>query len=127
MSVVLLLLCGCAADRGEPDRVDTLPVTGGECTASWWLEPLVKDVPANAAAIARSALETAVVTDSAREEWQTVVDESDSSDRELPPDRLEGRAHIEVVREHVRVELDAAGYPDAPTRLIEVYSSLNCS
>lgn len=126
VAITGLLISGCAADRGEPDRQETFPVTGGECTASWWLEPIVDDVPAEAAAVARDALGDAVVTDEASADWQVVIDESDSSDATIPEDRLEGQAHIEVVREHVRMELDAAGYPDAPTRLIEVYSALSC-
>ncbi|MFC0678306.1 hypothetical protein ACFFGH_10685 [Lysobacter korlensis] len=126
-AVVALLMSGCAADRGEPDRRETFRVTEGECTASWWLERLVEDVPAEAEAVARDALMNAVVTDEATAEWQVIIEDSDSSDAEIRQDRLEDQAHIEVVREQVRVALDAAGYPDAPTRVIEVYSALSCS
>uniref|UniRef100_UPI001CA5738C hypothetical protein n=1 Tax=Arthrobacter sp. B1805 TaxID=2058892 RepID=UPI001CA5738C len=57
-------------------------------------------------------------------EWKKIVSdsESESSDRQIPIHKLEGYAYVEAVRADVRSDLQAAGYPDAPTRFIEVYS-----
>lgn len=125
LSVGTVVLSGCSMLRGAPDREDLVTTSYGECTAQWWLDPVGGDVPVEATQIAAAALEEAVVTPASRAEWQAVLVDTQSEGAEIPEDRLEGQAHIEVVREHVRVELEAGGYPD-DNRVIEVWSELRC-
>lgn len=77
--------------------------------------------------MASHALTNSVVSPAELEEWKATILESQSGDKEIPNHRLESYAYVEAVRADVRSELDAAGYPDAPTRLIEVYSDSDCS
>lgn len=121
------VLAACSFTRGTPDREETFKVADGECTAAWWLEPLVDEVPDEATAVADHALTEATVSTAEREEWKEIVLDSQSGDRQISQSQLEGHAYIEVVREHVRSDLQEAGYPDAPTRIIEVYSDLQCT
>ena len=72
-------------------------------------------------------LTSAEVEASELEDWKRTITESQSGDRELTESRLEGFAHVEAVRSEVRSGLAEAGFPDAPTRLIEVYSDVKCS
>lgn len=119
-------LSGCSVLRGAPDREESFATSYGECTAQWWLEDLADDVPDDAQGAARTALEDAQVSEDERAEWESVLLDSQSEGAEIPEDRLEGQAHIEVVRAEVRAALDDAGYPDQD-RIIEVWSDLNCS
>lgn len=123
----MLLLSACGVGYGTPDREEDFAVQGGECSARWWLEPLADEVPDGASSVASEALTESVVSPSELEEWKTTILESKSGDREIPDHRLESYAYVEAVRADVRSELEAAGYPDAPTRLIEVYSDSECS
>ena len=125
--VVAAVVSGCGDARGAPDREETFAVQGAECTAQWWLEPLVDDVPGAASDAASRALTSAEVDASELEDWKRTITESQSGDRELTESRFEGFAHVEAVRAEVRSGLAEAGFPDAPTRLIEVYSDVKCS
>ena len=125
ISGTTLILAGCALVQGPPHREDTFHVADGECTAWWWLGQLQSGVPREAEVIAADALESATITDTDREEWESILVMSQSEGEELSPNELEGQAHIEVVRAHVRDELDEAGYPDS-NRVIEVWSDLRC-
>jgi len=124
---VAAVVSGCDDARGAPDREETFAVQGAECTAQWWLEPLVDDVPSAASDTASRALTSAKVEASELEDWKRTITESQSGDRELTESRLESFAHVEAVRAEVRSGLAEAGFPDAPTRLIEVYSDVKCS
>lgn len=124
---VAAVVSGCGDARGAPDREETFAVHGAECTAQWWLEPLVEDVPSAASDAASRALTSAEVEASELEDWKRTITESQSGDRELTESRLEGFAYVEAVRAEVRSGLPEAGFPDAPTRLIEVYSDVKCS
>lgn len=119
-----ILLSGCSLVRGTPDRTDTFATSSGECAAQWWLDP-ADSATLEASQIAAAALNDAIVTPEHSASWQAVLVDSQSEGAEIPDDRLEGQAHIEVVREHVRNELEAGGYPDAE-RVIEVWSELRC-
>ncbi|MHA7264668.1 hypothetical protein ACX80W_15875 [Arthrobacter sp. TMN-37] len=121
------LLSACGLAFGAPDREERFTVEGGECSARWWLEPVVDEVPDDAFAVADQALTEASVSSSELEEWKEIVRESQSGDRRIPEHRLEEYAYVEAVRADVRSELAAAGYSDVPTRLIEVHSDSNCS
>ncbi|WP_299169130.1 hypothetical protein [uncultured Arthrobacter sp.] len=121
------MLSGCSLARGAPEREEVFAVQGGECAARWWLEPLVEEVPDEASDVAGRALTDAVVSTAELEEWKEILLDSQSDDRPIPGQRLEGLAYVEVVRAAVRSELAESGYPDAPTRLIEVYSDVDCS
>ncbi|MFD5224402.1 hypothetical protein ACFWHT_02135 [Microbacterium sp. NPDC058342] len=121
-----IALSGCGAVRGTPDREDTFATSYGECTAQWWIAPSTADTPQEASEIASAALADARVTAESSSEWQQLLVDTQSEGAEIPEDRLEGQAHVEVVREHVRDELDAGGYPDVD-RVIEVWSDLRCS
>lgn len=111
--------------QGEPDRVETFTAAGGQCTAQWWLDPLVEDVPGEAATAAQQALNEATVSTTEVEKWKDTLLTSGSG--EPPPaNELEGQAYIEVIRAEVRSGLAEAGYPDAPTRVIETRSDLEC-
>ncbi|UNK72053.1 hypothetical protein [Microbacterium sp. H1-D42] len=121
-----IALSGCSALRGAPDREDTFTTSYGECTAQWWLGSPGDSVPEQASDIAEASLAEADVTPESNAEWQALLVDSQSEGAEVPEDRLEGQAYIEVVREHVRNELDAGGYPDTE-RVIEVWSDLRCS
>ena len=123
-SIWLLSACGVA--YGTPDREENFAVQGGECSARWWLEPLVDDVPDEASSIASQALADSKVSPSELEDWKDTIVESQSGDQQIPEHRLESYAYVEAVRADVRSELEAAGFPDAPTRVIEVYSDSNC-
>jgi hypothetical protein len=125
--VVAAVVSGCGDARGAPDREDTFAVKGAECTAQWWLEPMVDDVPRAASDEARRALTSAEVEAPELEDWKRTITESQSGDREITESRLEGLAYVEAVRAEVRSGLAEAGFPDAPTRLIEVYSDVKCS
>lgn len=125
--VVAALISGCGNARGAPDREETFLVQGAECTAQWWLEPMLDDVPKAAAEEASRALTSAKVETSELEDWKRTITESQSGNREMTASRLEGFAHVEAVRAEVRSSLAEAGFPDAPTRLIEIYSDLKCS
>lgn len=130
MGAGLIAVCvaGCQGPppySGEPDRAETIPVTGGECALSWWLEPLADDTPASALRIAEEHLAEADVTQRQWDQWRTTL-ESDP-DADWPSEGLlQGRAYIEVVRAEVRAALEAAGYPDTD-RVIEVYADVTCS
>ncbi|GAA4836350.1 hypothetical protein [Garicola koreensis] len=123
----VVALTGCGSARGEPDRVETFPVDGGECTAQWWLEPLVQDVSGEASAAAERALRESTVSATDIAEWEETLLNAQSRHQEIPAKKLEGYAYIETVREKVRSGLDEAGFPDAPTRIIETYADLECS
>ncbi len=101
-------------------------MNGGECTAQWWLGDLKAGVSDEAEQIAGAALRDATVTEPSLAEWQSILEDSQSEGAELSAMELEGQAHIEVVRAHVREKLDGAGYPDSD-RVIEVWSDLACS
>ncbi|MBD7993980.1 hypothetical protein H9639_01535 [Arthrobacter sp. Sa2CUA1] len=124
---VMFLVSACGAAYGAPDREENFTVQGRECSARWWLEPLADEVPDEASSVASHALTNSVVSPAELEEWKATILESQSGDKEIPNHRLESYAYVEAVRADVRSELDAAGYPDAPTRLIEVYSDSDCS
>ncbi|KRF04302.1 hypothetical protein ASH00_14450 [Arthrobacter sp. Soil782] len=85
------------------------------------------EVPVEASDVADQALSNSVVSTSELEEWKEILHESKSGDGQIPAHKLEGDAYVEAVRADVRAELEAAGYPDAPTRVIEVYSDSDCS
>ncbi len=121
------VLVGCRGfqTEGEPDRSESIAVPGGECDISWWLAPLVDDVPDKAQRTAASALATADVGADEWEEWHASLD-GDPDNDSANPVRLYGAAYLEAVRAEVRDALDAAGHPDT-TRIIEVYSDLNCA
>lgn len=123
-SIWLLSACGVA--YGTPDREEDFAVQGGECSARWWLEPLVDDVPEKASSVATQALADSEVSPTELEDWKVTILESQSGDQKIPDYRLESYAYVEAVRADVRSELEAAGFPDAPTRIIEVYSDSNC-
>jgi hypothetical protein len=125
--IVAAVVSGCGDARGAPDREETFAVQGAECTAKWWLDPLVNDVPAAASVEAARALTGAKVEASELEAWKRTIVESKSGDREITESRLEGFAYVEAVRADVRLRLAEAGFPDAPTRFIEVYSDVDCS
>lgn len=125
--VVSAVVSGCGDARGAPDREETFAVRGAECTAQWWLEPMVDDVPSAASDEASRALTSAKVEASELEDWKRTIIESQSGDREITESRLEGFAYVEAVRAEVRSGLAEAGFPDAPTRIIEVYSDVKCS
>ena len=125
--IVAAVVSGCGDGRGAPDREETFAVHGAECTAKWWLEPMVDDVPRAASDEATRALTGAKVEASELEDWKRTILESQSGDREITESRLEGFAYVEAVRADVRSSLAKAGFPDAPTRLIEVYSDVDCS
>lgn len=126
-AVCLGVLAACSPGQGEPDRTETFEAAGSQCTAQWWLDPLVDAVPPEASSAASRALEDAKVSSADIEVWEEMLLDSQSGDQDLPPDELEGYAYIEEVRLKVREGLDEAGYPDAPTRIIEVRSDLECS
>lgn len=123
----VVTLTGCASAHGEPDRVETFAVDGGECTAEWWLEPLAQDVPDEASDAAERALSEATVSATDIMDWEETLLNAQSGDQKIPPNELEGHAYMEAVREDVRSGLDKAGFPDAPARLIETYADLDCS
>ena len=125
--VCIGMLSACSIARGTPEREETFVVQGAECTAQWWLEPLVEKVPDDASDVARRALAEAEVSSSDIEEWTEILLDSQSGDRPIPEHRLEGLAYVEVVRANIRSKLAEAGFPDAPTRIIEVYSDVNCN
>ena len=107
--------------------METFDAAGSHCTAEWRLDPLVEDVPPEASSAASRALEEATVSSAEIEVWKEVSLDSQSGDQNLPPSELEGYAYIEQVRLEVREGLEEAGYPDAPTRVIEVRAGLECS
>lgn len=119
-------LSGCSLVQGPVDREETFAVDGGQCTAQWWLGDLKSGVSEEAEQIADDALRVATVTESSLAEWQSILEDSQSGGDELSAIELKGQAYIEVVRAHVRDELDGAGYPDSD-RVIEVWSDLACS
>ena len=122
------LLSACGSSYGTPEREESFSVQSGQCDARWWLEPLVDEVPKEASNIALQSLQESDVSSAELQEWKKILSESDSSeDRQIPAYRLEGYAYVEAVRADVRAGLAAAGYPDTPTRLIEVYSDSDCS
>lgn len=109
----------------EPGNV---PATSRRLTtAKGWLEPLIDDVPRAASDEASRALTSAKVDASELHDWKRTIQESQSGDREISESRLEGFAYVEAVRAGVRSGLAEAGFPDAPTRLIEVYSDMKCN
>lgn len=126
--VLALSVAGCRGvplPSGEPDRVDTVSVTGGECEVSWWLSPLADDVPDDARRIAEERLADAEVNQSRWDEWRTTL-ESDPDINWTSEGLLQGHAYREAVRAEVRAALEEAGYPDT-NRVIEVYSDIACS
>lgn len=122
----LSVLTSCSLGQGEPDREESFDAAGSQCTARWWLDPLVEDVSPEASRAAREALEEASVSTADIAGWKDTLIDSRSGDEELAEDELEGYAYIEAVRSDVRDGLKQAGYPDAPTRAIEVRSALDC-
>lgn len=118
----MTVVSGCSAGRGAPDREETFAVQGGECT-----EPQEDDVPAAASDAAAEALAAATVDASELAAWMTTILESRSTDQEIAETSLEGYAYIEAVRAEVRAGLSKAGFPDAPTRIIEAFSNVECS
>lgn len=124
-SIWLLSACGIA--YGTPDREESFTVQGGQCSARWWLEPLVDDVPEEASSVASRALADSKVSLSELDDWKNTIAKAQSGDKEIPEHRLESYAYVEAVRADVRSELEAAGFPDAPTRVIEVHSDSKCS
>lgn len=123
---VALTVSACGGRSGPPDRQDTFSVAGGECTAKWWLGPLVDSVPEDAARVARESLASAEVTADDLNDWKTTILDSQSSDRKIPEAKLEGYAYVEGVRSDVRAGLAESGYPDSP-RLIEARADVDCS
>lgn len=126
--VLMLSVAGCRGvppPSGDPDRVDTVSVAGGECEVSWWLSPLADGVPNEAWRIAEERLADAEVSQSRWDEWRTIL-ESDSDTTWTSEGLLQGHAYREAVRADVRAALEAAGYPDT-NRIIEVYSDISCS
>ncbi|MBE1514295.1 hypothetical protein [Nesterenkonia halotolerans] len=107
--------------------MEAFDAAGSQCTAQWWLDPLADDVPPEASSAASRALEEATVSSADIEGWEETLLDAQSGDQDLPPDELEGYAYIEEVRLKVREGLEEAGYPDAPTRVIEVRADLECS
>ena len=121
------VLVGCQVGpqtEGPPDRTESIAVPGGECNISWWLTPLVEDIPEEAGKIAAAALSAADVSADEWEEFHALLD-GDPDNDSASPVRLHGAAYLEVVRNDVRDALEAAGYPDTD-RIIEVNSELNC-
>lgn len=117
------ILSACGSSYGTPEREESFSVQSGQCNARWWLE-----VPEEASDVALHSLKESDVSSAELQEWKEALSESDSSeDRPIPAYRLEGYAYVEAVRADVRAGLAAAGYPDSPTRLIEVYSDSDCS
>lgn len=97
---------------------------GGRCDISWWLTPLVEDVPHEAERIAAAALSDADVSAEEWKEGHALIDGDPDNDTANPV-RLHGAAYLEVVRAEVRSALESAGYPDTE-RIIEVHSELSC-
>ena len=120
---VALLLSGCSSRPA--DREESFSTAAAECSASWWLEDAQDNVPEEAHAVARAALEDAKVSEEDLRRWEQLLRDSESEESRIPDDRLEGHAYVEAVRSAVRDELERAGYPDQD-RLIEVTSQLNC-
>lgn len=83
-------------------------------------------MPSEATDVADRALAEANVSTSELGAWKQAILDSQSGEKQLSQSELEGHADIEVVRVHVRSELHRAGYPVAPTRIIEVYADLEC-
>ena len=88
---------------------------------------MVDDVPRAASDEAIMALRSAKVDGTELEDWKNTIVESQSGDREISESRLEGFAYGEAVRAEVRSRLADAGFPDSPTRLIEVHLNVKCS
>lgn len=83
-------------------------------------------VPQDASDVAYEALRSSSVSAGELQEWERILIESGSG-RPAPGYKVEGYAYAEAVRADVRSALQAAGYPDHPTRVIEVYSESRCS
>jgi hypothetical protein len=124
---LVTVLAGCRSfqTESEPDRAESIVVPGGKCDISWWLAPLVEDVPEKAQETAARALATADVGADEWEEWHASLD-GDPDNDSANPVRIYGAAYLEAVRAEVRDALNAVGYPDT-TRIIEVYSDLSCA
>jgi outer membrane biogenesis lipoprotein LolB len=123
-----LLLTGCSLAQGPADRETAFMVEGRDCTAQWWLGEPAPGTPAEALTVAREALDEAEVSDADMEQWKGLISLSqDESEARATSDvDLAREAYVQAVREHVRDELAAAGYPDED-RVIEVYAESRCS
>lgn len=122
------VLSACSVTRGPADREDSFTSGESECTAQWWLGDLAEGEPEEARTVAEEALAEADVTDADIEEWVGLLSlaQTEEEAEDMTQTELERQAYVEAVREHVREELEGAGFPDSD-RVIEVYSDLHCS